>query len=710
MMTRPTFSLIVHILVLVVAAFCPVTCFGTVPTSEPTNQERTGAVEARVNNLLKQMTLDEKLTLLGGTDGFFTSPIERLGLPKFRMSDGPGGVRCFGPSTAYTACVCLAASWDQDLARRVGTSMGRDARARGVNYLLAPGMDLYRAPMCGRNFEYLGEDPVLSGLTAAALVNGIQSQGVAATVKHFALNDQEFNRHNLSSNADERTLHELQLRGFQIAVREGKPMCAMDSYNPINGVHATQNAWLNNDVLKGEFGFTGLLMSDWWSCYDTLGMANGGLDLEMPAAKLYTPGKLKPLIDSGKVSMSTIDDKIRRQLRVAFTMGWLDRPQEDKSIPLDDPASIAVNIEEARGGITLLKNDDNLLPLDPAKVKNIVVLGPNADHPVTGGGGSGYVSYFHAVGVPEALAAEFPEPGRVTHIVWEPTEHFPAGGEADLATIRAADAVVICVGFDDPGCFGPNHGSDNEREEQDRTYNMPPGHSVLIQSVVKLNPRTIVVLNSGGSVSTASWIGRTKAFIHAYYPGSAGNIALADILVGKVNPSGKLPFSWEEHWEDSAAYGNYPNPDHPKSNTYKEGLFLGYRWFDEKKIEPLFAFGFGLSYTKFSFSHLTAAKDGADVVLSVAVQNTGDRAGAEVVQVYAAAPDGGLPHPVRELKAFGKVLLKPNETKTVSLRIKADDLKNWDPATKKWIPASGDYVFGAGNSSRDLPVNCHLLF
>jgi beta-glucosidase len=689
-------------------------CFSTASAGDvfrlPPYKDRNAPVETRVEDLLKRLTPDEKIKLLGGTNGFYTQAIERLELPKFRMSDGPCGVRLLGPSTAYTAGVCLAATWDQELARRAGVAMGRDCRARDVNYLLAPGMDLYRSPMCGRNFEYFGEDPMLSGMTAAALIRGIQSQGVAATLKHFALNDQEFDRHNLSSDADERTLHELQLRGFQIAIREGKPECVMDSYNPINGVHATQNGWLNNAVLKGEFGFHGLLMSDWWSCYDTYGMASGGLDLEMPEAKLYTAGKIKPLIDAGKVSMAIIDDKIRRQLRVAFEMGWMDRPQEEKSIPLDDPASVAANLDEARGGITLLKNDDNLLPLDPAKMQHIVVLGPNADHPVTGGGGSSYVNYLHAVGVPEALESVLPDPSHVAHIIWEPNEHFPAGGDADLAAIKAADAVVICVGFDDPGCFGADHGSANEREEHDRSYNMPLGHSTLIQYTAKLNPKTIVVLNSGGSVSTASWIGDAKALLHAYYPGSAGNTALAEIIVGKTNPSGKLPFSWEKHWEDSAAFGNYPTKEHPKSNTYKEGLLLGYRWFDAKKIEPLFPFGFGLSYTSFKFSNLTATKDGDGVTISVAVQNTGDRPGAEVVQVYAAAPDGGLPHPVRELKAFGKVFLDARESKTVSMRINGDDLKSWDPATKKWLSASGDYVFDAGDSSRNLPENCHLMF
>jgi beta-glucosidase len=677
----------------------------------PPYKDPTAAVETRVSDLLNRLTLPEKIKLLGGNDGFFTQPIERLDIPRFRMSDGPGGVRCVGPSTAYTACLCLTAAWDHDLAQAVGTAMGRDCRARGVHYLLAPGMDLYRAPMCGRNFEYLGEDPLLCGETAAAIVRGVQSQGVAATIKHYALNDQEFDRKGLSSDADERTMHELQLRGFQIAIRDGHPECVMNSYNPINGIHATQNAFLNNDILKGEFGFQGVLMSDWGSCYDTLGMANGGLDLEMPSAKFFAPEKLQPLIDSGKVSMATIDDKVRRQLRVAIEMGWLDRPQQDTSIPLDNPASIAVNIDEARAGITLLKNDGDLLPLDATKLKHLVVLGPNADHPVTGGGGSGYVSYFHAVGVPEALTAALPEPGQVTHIIWEPSAPYPAGGGIDLATIRSADAVVICVGFDDPGVFGANHGSNNEREEADRSYGLPQGQSELIQAVAKLNPQTIVVLNSGGSVATASWIANTPALIHAYYPGSAGNTALAEILLGKTNPSGKLPFSWEKQWKDSAAYLNYPDRDHPKNNTYKEGLYLGYRWFDAKNIAPLFPFGFGLSYTHFSFANLTAkTESNGDVSVSVDVRNVGDRFGGEVIQIYVAAPKTDLDHPPRELKAYGKIYLRPGEAKTASLHITRADLQMWNPATRAWTLVNGDYLIQAGDSSRNLPLAVHLSF
>ena len=675
----------------------------------PPYKNPAASVDARTEDLLGRLTVEEKIKLLGGTRFFYTQAIERLDIPSFLMSDGPQGIRLGGASTAYTAALALAASWDTELARKVGVSYGRDARARGVNYLLAPGMNLYRAPMNGRNFEYYGEDPLLAGQTAAAFVQGVQSQGVAATVKHFVANNQEFQRHNLSSDMDERTLRELYLRGFQIAIREGQPKCVMDAYNPVNGVHATENSWLNNDVLKGEWGFKGLLMSDWEACYHPEGMANGGLDLEMPSGKYFNEAKLKPLLDAGKVSLATIDEKVRRQLRVAFELGWFDRAQKDASIPKDDPASVQANREEAAGGITLLKNEGNLLPLDGTKIKSVVVLGPNA-FPPTAGGGSGYVTYVHALGAVAGIEKAAPDPHKVIPLIWESEQNVPTNGEEGIAMVRQADAVVICVGFNDPGCWEADHGSSNEREEQDRRYSLPPDQDKLIARVAKVNPHTIVVLNAGGSVATASWIDHAAALVHAYYPGTAGNLALGDILFGAVNPSGKLPFSWEKRWEDNAAYGNYPDKEHPTANTYKEGVFLGYRWFDAKNREPLFPFGHGLSYTQFELTGLQAARATDEIGFTVQVRNTGARAGAEVVQVYAALPAGELPRPPRELKAYAKVFLQPGETKTVLLKVKTADLQTWDPASKKWTLIPGEYVFQAGNSSRELPLKASLTF
>jgi beta-glucosidase len=673
----------------------------------PVYKDPGAAPDARAEDLLGRLSADEKIKMLGGVI-FTTQAVPRLGVPAFQMSDASCGVRYELPSPAYTASVCLAASWDAALAQEVGVSLGRDCRARGVHFLLGPGVNLYRAPMCGRNFEYLGEDPMLAGEMAAGFIRGVQSQGVAATLKHFVANNQEFNRHNLSSDAAERTLRELYLRTFQIALRDGQPKCVMNSYNPVNGVHASQNRWLLTDVLKGEFGFRGLVMSDWDSCYDTLGMANAGLDLEMPVAKWYAPQKLQPLLADGSVTTQTIDDKIRRQLRVAFEMGWFDRPQLEPSISKDDPGSHVANLDEARGGITLLKNANGLLPLHLAKARRILVVGPNSDHPVTGGGGSSFVEYTRAVSVLDALQRAA-RPGTVSRLDWEPGELRPADGEAGLQAVRDAEAVVVCVGFDDPGVDQTEHGAADEREGGDRRYALPFGQGDLITALARLNPHVIVVLNAGGSVETASWIEQVPALLHAYYPGSEGNTALAEIIFGQTNPSGKLPFSWEKRWEESAAYGNYPSREHPSANTYQEGVFLGYRWFDAQNREPLFAFGYGLSYTQFALSDLQAARGGGgEVELSAVVRNTGARPGAEVVEVYAAPPAGALPRPARELKVFAKVFLQPGETKTVAMKLRLADLAAWDPAEKKWTLFPGEYVFQAGDSSRNLPLRAVL--
>jgi beta-glucosidase len=493
---------------------------------------------------------------------------------------------------------------------------------------------------------------------------------------------------------DERTLRELYLKPFAMSVKSGV-WCVMNSYNLLNGVHATQDAWLNNTLLKGELGFQGLLMSDWDSCYDTLGMANGGLDLEMPRGKFFNREKLQPLIDQGKVLDATIDDKVRRQLRVDFSMGWFDRPQEDDSIPKDDPRNAAVALETARAGIVLLKNDRQLLPLDRAKVKKLIVLGPNADPPVTGGAGSSFVTPFYAVSVLAGLEEKAGPGVDIVRVPWNgaviPDEF--------IERIKSADAAIICVGFKDETSTGADPSDPaSEGEGADRSYALPPYQPALIQAVAKLNPNVIVILNAGGSVATADWVGSAPVLLHAFYPGQAGGIALAEILFGDVNPSGKLPFSWEQRWEDCAAYGNYPTAQDPTSNTYKEGVFLGYRWFDAKGIEPLFPFGHGLSYTTFRFSDLKVSSTGGNPIVTVTVTNTGARKGAEVAQVYVAPPKCPVRRPVRELKGFAKVELNPGESKTVI--IPCDDLSYWDPMKKAWTITPGEYVVSVGDSSR----------
>lgn len=692
-------------------------------------------VEARIADLLPRLTLDEKIELIGGASFMTTHAIPRLGIPEFRMSDGPFGVRDVNregskqvPTRVYAGGMALAASWDAGLAHKVGAAIGRDCRARGINIFLGPGMNLYRAPFSGRNFEYFGEDPLLTGVIASGYIQGVQSQGVAATMKHFVANEQELNRHNISSDVDERTLRELYLKPFEMAVEAGV-WCAMDSYNPINGIHATENDWLNNKVLKGDWGFKGVLMSDWWSMVSTLASANGGLDLEMPGKpQFFKVEKLKPLIDSGQVTMATVDDKVRRIFRVVFSMGWMDRPQFDSSIPMDDPQSDQVTLEGAREGITLLKNTGNLLPLNLAKVKKIVVLGRNADPAIAVGGGSAHIDYMHGKSLLDGLKELAGDGVEIIRIPWST---MPAGTDFSkpsktpfaltaygapgnpalpqdfVDAIKSADAAVICVGFNDnvKDYWQSDHARpDAEGEDIDRTYQLPPGQVEVVKAVCKLNPKVVVVLNAGGSVETKDWIGDVPVLLDAYYPGQFGGTAIAEVLFGKINPSGKLPFSWETGWEDSAAYGHFPTAS-SKDNTYKEGVFLGYRWFDSKGIEPLFPFGLGLSYTKFEYSELDLQASGnGDFKARFTVTNKGDVAGAEVAQLYVVPPQASVPRPVHELKGFTRLDLQPGESKSASIVVAAKDLGYWDSSLKKWKVTAGKYKIEVGSSSRDLSL------
>ena len=697
-------------------------------------------VEKRVDDLLSRLTQEEKIKLLGGASLFHTHGIERLGIPPLRMSDGPIGVHDMGdderhgnPSTIFAGGMALASSWDIEMAKQVGTALGRDARARGIHILLGPGMDMYRAPYCGRNFEYFGEDPLLTGYLAAAYVQGVQSQGVAATIKHFVANDQEHDRNHLSSDVDERTLREIYLKPFEIALRNSSPWCVMDSYNPINGVHATNNDWLNNKVLKDEWGFQGFVMSDWWACDNAQESANGGLDLEMPGhPKYFNSGKLLPLLANGAVTQATVDDKVRRILRVMISLGFLDRPQVDTSIPQDDPEDNVVALKGAREGIVLLKNEGHLLPLDPAKVKKIVVLGHNADPAVPVGGGSAHVDYRHTVSVLQGLK-DIAGPGiEIVRVPWStlpdttdfdnPPHKFSeaytwsAYGAKDnpplppdyIEQIKTADVAIVCVGFNNNSrnYWNTTHSRpDIEGESVERTYELPPGQAAVIQAVAKLNPRTVVILNAGGSVETASWIDQVPALLDAFYPGQAGGTALAEILFGKTNPSGKLVFSWEKKWEDSPTHDTYPTKENGYKNTYTEGVFVGYRGYDARNIEPLFPFGFGLSYTTFVYSNLqvTPGANG-DLAATFSMKNTGKIAGDEVAQVYITPPSSPTPRPVRELKGFARISLQPGETKAVTVSIRKSDLAYWDPGTRKWTIPPGNYSAQVGPSSRDLPL------
>jgi beta-glucosidase len=806
----------------------------------------TADVERRVQRLLEQLTTEEKLLLLGGKPGkggaqanSATFAVERIGLPELRMADGPMGVHWWcDASTAYPALIAAAACWDPELWYRLGTALGRDCRARGVHILLAPGVNIYRGPWCGRNFEYAGEDPFLSSRFAVAYIRGVQDQGVAATVKHYACNYAEFGRHTVSTDLDERTLHEVYLPAFRAAVGEGGSGALMTAYNLVNGIHCSEHGPLINGVLKGEWGFDGVAMSDWLSTYSVADAANAGLDLEMPSAEMFTAENLLAALGRGEISISTIDDKVRRLLRLAACFGWLDHEQQDPSIPYDDPSSRQVALEVARSGSVLLKNEAGFLPLDAARVKTIAVLGPYAHPAVFGGGGSSYTPPHDAVSLlrgiqelcPDAqvLHAAGPDPNPQHGVfsgsvfesshgagLWgeyfdngnlegEPTatrldEHVdfhwgvrpPADGirvprfsirwtgairpqksgkhlfhtrshdseygvwldgrlvidnvsdvkngphRADLeleagrsyalkieyrktrffsgmqfgwqwsdggakeiaecvALARRADVAIVTGGWD--------HVS--EAEGFDRDFAMNPEVEALLLAVAEAQPRTVVVLTAGGNLDMNRFVDRVPAVLHAFYPGEAGGQALAEILFGRVNPSGRLPATFEKRVEDRSSFGSYFDADGDQRVKLEDGIFTGYRHFDRARIEPRFAFGFGLSYTTFQHSGLKLSRErlsaGQSLELSLDVTNTGSRAGADVVQVYVRDVACRLPRPEKELKGFARVLLEPGETKRVSVVLKQDAFEYYDPEQRSWVIEPGEFEVLVGASATDI--------
>lgn len=798
---------------------------------------QTTPAESRVESILSRMTLEEKIDLLGGVEDYYTCGVPRLGVPRFKMADGPIGVRNYGPATTMTAGIALAATWNPELAQRVGTEIGRDARARGVHFLLGPGVNIYRAPMNGRNFEYFGEDPYLASRIAVGYINGIQSQGVSATIKHLLGNNSEFDRHNTDSIIDERTMREIYLPAFEAAVKEASVGAIMTSYNVTNGLHMTQNGHLNIDVVKKEWGFKGILMSDWDATYDGIAAANSGLDLEMPSGKFMNRQNLLPAIQQGKVSVATIDDKVRRILRTSARFNWMDRDQLDSSIPRYNRQGRRVALQAARESMVLLKNQNSLLPLSKEKIRSIAILGPDAYPAVPVGGGSAHVEPFVAVSFLEGLSSHLSEaakvyydPGLPTLDDWAAVTNFltaPTGREAGLKAeyfsndelrgppaitrteqhvnfstqsgmlppegteserwtgyylppndgqydvfvassgedggffrlyvddklvldnwetskavvpwtglslsavphkivlehhgrsvwlarrlqlgitrhdgvvsaeakklAAAADAVVLAVGFD------PR----TESEGADRTFSLPPGQNELIRQISAVNKNIIVVITSGGAVDTGSWIDHVAAVLQAWYPGQEGGTALAEILFGDVNPSGRLPASFERDWNDNPVHDSYyPDPG-SKRVVYKEGIFVGYRGYQHNGKKPLFPFGYGLSYTTFGYSNLSFGHQGNNVSVSFDLTNTGTREGADVAQVYVADKHSRLPRPAKELKGFAKINLLSGETRHVSIGLDRRAFSYYDPESKQWHADAGEFEVLVGRSVEQIEL------
>jgi beta-glucosidase len=667
------------------------------------------AIEAQAHAMISKLTLEQKVELLGGVDNMFTRPMPVIELPRFKMSDASVGVRTFGPTTAYAGGAALAATWDTDFARKLGESLGRDARARSVNFLLGPGVNIARSPVSGRNFEYLSEDPFLNAALVVPYIEGLQSEGVVATVKHFVLNDQEFNRHNANVDIDGRTMREIYLPAFEAAVTKAHVDAVMDSYNLVNGVHSTQNDFLNLKLLKGEWGFQGVLMSDWDATYDGVAAVNNGLDLEMPSPKFMNAKNLIPAVQNGQVKESTIDEHLLRIFRTELRYGFTDRPQFDPADSTYSVADRAIALQGALESITLLKNEGNLLPLDPAKIKNIAIIGPDAYPAVTGGGGSSEARAFEPVSILTGIANLL---GPNAHVFYSPG--MPDSPD-QMKAVANADVVVVSLGFD----------AKTEHEGADRTFTLPPGQDALIEQVVAANPRTIVTLTGGGGMDTSRWLDKVPVLLHTWYPGQEGGTAVAQILFGQHDPEGKLPVSFDRSWDANPSSKWYYGD--PKDNTtlhiigadgkpldytieqikYGDKLMVGYRYWTTTGKHPLFPFGFGLSYTTFKFANLkvpASAKSGSTVDVSFDVSNTGSVAGAEVAQLYVSDPSAQADRPERELKGFAKVRLDPGETHNVTISLDARAFSYWDEPGQKWIIDPGKFVIRVGDSSENTPL------
>ena len=802
----------------------------------------------RVTRILDQMSVKEKVEFIGGYNDFNIRPFAKYGIPEIHMADGPMGVRNNGPSTAFPASITLAASWDNSIALKVGKAIGMEAKAKNIHVIFGPGMNICRAAFCGRNFEYLGEDPFLAGEIASSYIIGMQSEGVIATAKHYAANYMEYNKHKVSSNMDERTLREIYLPAFKACVEKGRVGVVMTAYNLVNGVHCSQNDFLNNQVLKKEWGFNGMVISDWGSTYNGLSAAKGGIDLEMPSGRFMNPDTLLPAISDGRLSEEVINDKVKRILMLYERFHFFDNPDISKGFTLKKEYVQKIALYAARGGITLLKNKNNLLPLNASNNLKIAIIGPNAEPTVTGGGGSSYINPCHPVSLLKALQkignkkvnikyarglyneSELPKDYftkqpfytyldgkkttgidaeifdnieckgdpigkklvdkidvnfrvdnfgglpknnfaiRFTYYIkvtaksnykfsvagddtyrlmvndklvlnkWENLpntirtaslelnensenkivlEYFQKekgnsmrsgfNNKADqfnqilnvrnqaMELAKKSDVVIISAGFN----------NETEGEGMDRSFEMPDEQDKLIEDIAGVNKNCIVVINAGGNIQM-NWLDKIAGLLYAWYPGQEGNTAVAEIIFGKINPSGKLPVSFEKQWKDNPVFNSYYDDDNDLGVDFKEGVFLGYRHYDKCMVKPLFPFGFGLSYSSFNYSNIKVSKQqlkkGEELEVSFTLANTGKYDGAEIAQVYVSQHAPLLARPLKELKGFSKVFLKKGESVVVKIKLDKTAFSYFNPYKGGWNIEAGKFTILIGSSSQSIKL------
>lgn len=654
-------------------------------------------MERDLKKIVSEMTLEEKAGMCSGLDFWHLKEVEHLGIPKVMVSDGPHGLRkqdekgdhlgindsikavCFPPA------VLSACSFDRGLMEEMGKAIGREAQANDVSVVLGPAVNIKRSPLCGRNFEYYSEDPYLAGEIAAAFVKGVQSQHVGTSIKHFAANNQEYRRMSSSSEVDERTLREIYFPAFETAVKNAQPYTFMCSYNQINGTFASENKWLLTDVLRGEWGFKGYVMSDWGAVNDRVKGLEAGLELEMPASGGDNDAMIVKAVKDGALEEKILDQAVERILRIIFEYADHRKPQE---FTMEKDHEEAQHIAEE--SMVLLKNENHILPLKTSE--KAAFIGGFARNPRFQGGGSSHINCFKTTNVLDSVPCD-------AQVVY--AEGFPADRDfydkvlADEAVKAAAEAdkAVIFAGL--PESF--------ESEGYDRSHmRLPECQNRLITEILKVQPNTVIVLHNGSPVEMP-WLGEIKGLLETYLGGQAGGAAAANILYGKINPSGKLAETMPLKLSDNPSYLNFGGGEKVE---YREGIFVGYRYYDTKEMDVAFPFGYGLSYTTFAYSNLKLSMENPTekdtVMVSADVTNTGKSAGKEVVQLYIRDLTGSAIRPEKELKGFEKVFLEPGETKTVTMELNKRSFAWYNTELHDWFAASGDYEILVGASSRDI--------
>ena len=663
------------------------------------------------SSLLTALTLKEKAALCLGSDFWHSAPVPRLGIRAITMADGPHGLRKKAqegeydqisgsvPATCFPTASALASSFDIELMRRVGEAIGVEARAQGVDVVLGPGINIKRSPLCGRNFEYFSEDPLVSGALGAALVQGLQSQGVGASVKHFAANNQETDRARVSADVDERTLREIYLPAFERVVAEASPWTVMCSYNRINGTYASQSSWLLTEVLRDEWGFDGLVMSDWGAVHDRVAALVAGLELEMPPKLGVDDEAIVTAVRAGELDEAVLDRAVARVLRL------IDRADARGGAvdAFDVDAHHALARAAAAECAVLLKNDGSLLPLAPAAGETVAIIGEFARTPRYQGAGSSQVNPTRVDVALDEMRAAIPDGVEVAFaagfgIGTTPDDAALADEAVALAT--AADVVVAFLGL--PGA--------DESEGFDRDHmNLPANQTALLARLAEANPRVVVVLANGSAVRLSNWDQHARSVLECWLSGQAAGGAVADLLLGAANPCGRLAETLPLRLEDTPCHLNFPGEaGHVR---YGEGVFVGYRGYDALDREVSYPFGHGLSYTSFDYADLQARVSGRveddDLVVEVGcrVVNTGSRRGKEVVQLYLGDPEASVARPPRELRAFAKVDLDVGQSETVAFRLKARDLSYWSTLAADWVLEAGEFTLAIGASSRDLRLS-----